>query len=131
MDTTFSNVQGGINAGAYSPQRYSDATYTSTSGPDFNRFTGADYSFSVNQERNYAPDYAIYSFGRGTGNPVLTFTPSATTATLEFARYGNTTDSADEYWALDNVLITGVPEPSSTFLVLLGAMAFCRRNRNA
>ena len=116
VNTTFSNVQSGVNAGAYSPQRYSDSTYTSTTGADFNRFTGADQSFSVNQNANYAPDYAIYYFGHGSGNPFLTFTASASTAVVEFARYGDTTDSGDEYWALDNVEVRAVPEPSVVWL---------------
>jgi hypothetical protein len=121
VNTTFSNVQQGVNAGAYSPQRYSDTTYTSTTGADFNRFTGADVFFSVNQAGNYAPDYAIYYFGRGSGNPFLSFTASGTTAVVEFTRYGNTTDSSDEYWALDNVQVRVVPEPSAVWLCVAGA----------
>ena len=124
VNTTFSNVQQGVNAGAYSPQRYSDSTYTSTMGADFNRFTGADVSFSVNQNGNYAPDYAIYYFGRGAGNPFLTFTASGTTAVLEFARYSGTSDSADEDWALDNVQVSVVPEPSVVWLFAAGAGVF-------
>lgn len=121
VDTTFSNVQQGVNVGAYSPQRYSDSTYTSTSGADFNRFTDADVFFSVNQNGNYAPDYAIYYFGHGSGNPFLSFTASATTATVEFLRYGNTNDSSDEYWALDNVQVSVVPEPSIVWLGAAGS----------
>ena len=120
VNTTFSNVQQGVNAGAYSPQRYSDSTYTSPTGADFNRFTGADVSFSVNQSGNYAPDYAIYYFGRGSGNPFLTFTASATTAVVEFARYSQSADSSDEYWALDNVQVSVVPEPSVVWLCAAG-----------
>lgn len=124
VNTTFSNTQQGVNAGAYSPQRYSDSTYTSTTGADFNRFTGADVFFSVNQGGNYAPDYAIYYFGRGAGNPFLSFTASASTATVEFTRYGNTSDSGDEYWALDNVQVSVVPEPSVVWLLAAGAGVF-------
>ena len=111
VDTIFSNGQSGVNVGAYSPQRYSDTNYSSPNGPDVPRFTGADASWSANQGGNYANDYAIYYFGHGEGNPVLTFTATGTTATLRFVRYGNTSDSADEYWALDNVVITGAPPP--------------------
>jgi hypothetical protein len=133
VNTTFSNVQQGVNAGAYSPQRYSDSTYTNTTGADFNRFTGADVFFSVNQNANYAPDYAIYYFGRGSGNPFLSFTASASTATVEFARYGNTSDSGDEYWALDNVQVSVVPEPSVVWLSAAGAglLLLARRVRRA
>jgi hypothetical protein len=129
VNTTFSNGQQGVNVGAYSPQRYSDATSTSTTGPDFNRFTGADAFFSLNQNGNYASDYAIYYFGHGSGNPNLTFTATGTTAALSFARYGQTTDSADEYWALDNVKISIVPEPSSLWLLILGGGLFLASER--
>ncbi len=124
VNTTFSNGQQGVNFGAYSPQRYSDTTYTSTIGPDFNRFTGADASFSLNQDGNYAFDYAIYYFGHGSGNPTLTFAATGTTAAVQFARYGQTPDSGDEYWALNNVQVSIVPEPSSLCLVMVG-VGFC------
>jgi PEP-CTERM motif len=105
VDTIFSNVQQGVDAGAYSPQRYTDTQYTNPNGPDVPRFSGADASYY--EVPGYANDYAIYYFGHGAGNPVLSFQSASTSATLEFARYGNTGDSADEYWALDNVVITG------------------------
>lgn len=109
VDTIFSNVQQGVDAGAYSPQRYTDTAYSSPNGPDVPRFTGAEASYYT--VPGYADDYAIYSFGHGNGNPILRFRATAATATLEFARYGNTFDSADEYWALDNVRVTGTPAP--------------------
>ncbi len=117
VDTTFTNGNQGEEYGAFSPQKYSDTTYTSTSGPNFGKFTGADFSFTTGSNL-YGLHYATYRFGRGTGNPVLTFTASGPNATLEFARYGNTPDSPDEYWALDNVEVSDtspsvVPEPNS------------------
>ncbi|MFL5327605.1 MAG: PEP-CTERM sorting domain-containing protein [Gemmataceae bacterium] len=127
VDTTFSNGQQGVNVGAYSPQRYSDTTYTSTTGPDFPRHTGADFAFSPNNT-NYSLDYSIYLFGRGVGNPYLEFTATSSTATLEFARYGNTTDSSDEYWALDNLQVTAVPEPSSMALASIAGLAALTRH---
>jgi hypothetical protein len=105
VDTIFSNVQSGVDAGAYSPQRYTDTNYASPAGADVVRFTGADASFW--HFPAYADHYAIYYFGHGAGNPVLSFQATASSATLEFARYGNTSDSGDEYWALDNVTVTG------------------------
>jgi len=130
VDTTFSNGLAGVTVGAYSPQRYSDTTYTSTAGPDFTRFTGADQSFSQNAGGFYADDYAIYYFGHGAGNPILSFVAASSTANLEFSRYG-AVDGPDEYWALDNlsVVSTGVtppplgavPEPST--YALFGALA--------
>jgi hypothetical protein len=113
VDTMFANGAQGVNFGAYSPQRYTDTFYSSpgTSANDVSRFSGADYSYSANINGNYGGDYAIYSFSNGAGNPVLNFTATSSTAALQFARFGNTTDSADEYWALDNVLVT---TPSDT-----------------
>ena len=111
VDTIFSNVQQGVDAGAYSPQRYTDTYYSSPNGPDVPRFSGADASYYT--VPGYANDYGIYHFGHGAGNPILQFQATGPTATLEFARYGNTGDSADEYWALDNVRITGAAAPVS------------------
>jgi len=132
VDTIFSNGEAGVNVGAYSPQRYTDTSFTSPSGPDMPRFTGADAFYSANQGGNYGGDYAIYYFGHGNGNPVLVFRALRKSATLEWARYGNTSDSSDEYWALDNVVVT-VPEPEQTalaeagLLALLGWTGFTRR----
>jgi hypothetical protein len=81
---------------------------------------------------NYANDYAIYYFGHGVDNPVLTFIASGTTTSLEFARYGATTDSKDEYWALDNVVVAAIPEPAVCAIWAgLGGLAFAgwRRRR--
>jgi hypothetical protein len=134
VDTTFSNLQQGVNAGADSRQTYTDTNFASgTSGTLVSRFTGADFSFTRNQDGFYADDYSIYWFGHGAGNPVLDFTPGGTTATLQFARYGNTTDSPDEYWALDNVQVAAVPEPATLALLVVGSvctslarLALCR-----
>ena len=109
VDTIFSNAQQGVDAGAYSPQRYTDSSYSSPNGADVPRFTGVEASYYT--VPGYADDYAIYSFGHGNGNPILRFQATASTATLEFVRYGNTSDSADEYWALDNVRVTGTSAP--------------------
>jgi hypothetical protein len=111
VDTIFSNVKQGVNAGAYSPQRYSDTNYATPTGPDVDRFTGADAFWSANADGNYANDYAIYYFGHGAGNPMLSFTATNSSATLQFVRYGSSADSSDEYWALDNVLVTGAVAP--------------------
>jgi hypothetical protein len=132
VDTIFANGAQGINFGAYSPQRYTDTSYTNPNGPDVARFTGADQFWSANIDGRYADDYSIYYFGHGAGNPILTFTASSSTAVLQFSRYGATFDSSDEYWALDNVTVTGsnpisppvtsaVPEPST--YALMGALA--------
>lgn len=117
VNTTFTNGNAGQEYGAYSPQRYSDTTYNSLTGPDFGKFTGADAFFTTGGG-NYAQHYGIYRFGRGAGNPLLSFVATDGDALLEFARFGNTTDDAGEYWAVDNVLVTSaVPEPGSFSLI--------------
>lgn len=127
INTTFTNGNAGQEYGAYSPQRYSDTTFTSLTGADFPKFTGADASFTTGGT-SYGLHYAIYRFGRGAGNPVPTFIATSTTASLEFARFGATTDSGDEYWALDNFEAAPVPEPASLWILGL-ASAVVRRRR--
>ncbi|MBS0189792.1 MAG: hypothetical protein U0573_13570 [Phycisphaerales bacterium] len=108
VDTSFSNGDQGTDFGAYSPQRYTDTHYNTTSGPDVKSFTGAE--FFRKDGPGYSGYYGIYYFSHGAGNPVLTFVASGTSAVLEWARYsgpGSFGDSSDEYWALDNVLIDG------------------------
>lgn len=131
VDTMFSNGNQGVDYGAYSPQRYTDSAYANPSGADVSAFTGAEYS--RREGPGYSGYYGIYYFSHGVGNPVLTFTAGGTTATLEWARYsgvGNFGDSGDEYWALDNVVVAQVPEPSSYLLgmiALVGLLAARRR----
>ena len=130
VDTMFSNGDQGVDYGAYSPQRYSDTHYADPNGPDVPAFTGAE--FSRKDGPGYSGYYGIYYFSHGTGNPVLTFTAGGASATLEWARYSpppNFGDSADEYWALDNVVVSGVPEPSSITLLVAGALLLARRWR--
>jgi hypothetical protein len=128
IDATFSNC--GVSnqlCGAGSPQSYSDATPNGgLSATTFAPTTGADYSSDVSGD--YSQDYGIYYFGHGAGNPMLSFIASGSSASLVFQREatGGYLDSSDEYWALDNILVTGdvvptttTPEPSS--LVLLAA----------
>jgi hypothetical protein len=136
VDTSFANGAQGINFGAYSPQRYTDQNYTNPNGVDVPRFTGADQFWSANQGGNYGNDYAIYYFGHGTGNPLLSFVATDANALLEFSRYGTTYDSADEYWGLDNVSVvaqsvvtpviptqsSAVPEPSTYAFAGVGAL---------
>lgn len=108
VDTYFSNGDQNVDYGAYSPQRYSDTTYATPNGPDHLAFTGAE--FYRKQGPSYTGYYGIYYFSHGTGNPVLAFTATGTSATLEWARYVTTNNFdayGDEYWALDNVLVTG------------------------
>jgi hypothetical protein len=73
----------------------------------------------------------------------LSFVASGSTALLEFSRYGTTSDSPDEYWALDNVSVVGqnaptspsltaVPEPSTYALagvMALGGIVALRRRQ--
>lgn len=117
VDTYFSNGDQGIDYGAYSPQRYSDSSYADPNGPNLPAFTGAE--FFRKEGPGYSGYYGIYYFSHGTGNPVLTFIATNTSAVFEWARYSppnNGGDSSDEYWALDNVLVTSlvVPAPALT-----------------
>src|SRR5205823_562547 len=112
VDATFSNC--GVNnqfCGAYSPQSYSDAMPTAGPNGTLTPGTGADV-FQDNSS-DYSKDYDIYYFGHGSGNPVLSFTPTATTATLIFERLPvpASGDSPDEYWALDNIGIAPFTTP--------------------
>ncbi len=107
VDTIFSNGDQGVDYGAYSPQRYTDTHYTDPNLPDVAAYTGAEYW--KKQGPGYSGYYGIYYFSHGAGNPVLTFVAAGTTATLEWARTSGSGDSADEYWALDNVVVTGPP----------------------
>ncbi|MEO8038699.1 MAG: PEP-CTERM sorting domain-containing protein [Betaproteobacteria bacterium] len=136
LDATFANGQQGINYGADSRQSYSDATPLGGDALSFNRFAGADASFS-NNSGDYSGDYSIYSFGRGTGNPMLTFTADDSTASLVFKRLPTASgDSGDEYWALDNITVASVaavPEPGTSALMLagLGLLGYGVRRRSS
>jgi hypothetical protein len=132
VDTIFSNGDQGVDYGAYSPQRYTDTHYADSNPPDVPAFTGAEYS--RRQGPGYTGYYGIYYFSHGTGNPVLTFTATGSTAALEWARYSggaNFGDSSDEYWALDNVQVSSpnvaaVPEATSLAIWgLAGLVAVC------
>jgi hypothetical protein len=119
VDATFSNC-GADNqlCGTSSPQSYSDSTPLAGTEGSFAPGTGADV-FADNSE-NYSQDYDIYYFGHGEGNPILTFTPATSTASLIFERLPvGSGDSKDEYWALNNVLVqraTGNPVPTISSL---------------
>jgi hypothetical protein len=118
VDTYFSNGDQAVDYGAYSPQRYSDSHYADPNGPDLPAFTGAE--FYRKDGPGYSGYYGIYYFSHGAGNPVLAFTAGSTSATLEWARYSppdNSGDSSDEYWALDNVLVTTLANPGPALTI--------------
>ena len=129
VDTTFINLvptDGFLNNFT---QNYSDATPT---GPGaFPAFTGADVARTNVQEPDFLQRYAIYSFGHGAPtNPTLTFTATGTTANLTFASLGLDNNAADEFWAIDNVVVqdfaqtAAVPEPSTYAMMFLGLGMF-------
>ncbi len=114
INATFSNC--GVNnelCGATSPQSYSDATPTAGPGPSGvgnPPETGADFYNDTGGPSFYYLDYGIYYFSHGAGNPVLTFTAGASTATLTFERLPIASgDSSDEYWAVDNIIVFQAP----------------------
>lgn len=114
VNTTFAN---------FGSQAYSDTDFLDTV-VDKAPFTGADIS------RQSAPNnldrFAIYFFSHGAGNPVLTFTPTLTTASLTWTG-SSMQDATDEFWALDNVRVTvpgqaaAAPEPGTLSLLALAA----------
>lgn len=89
-------------------QTYSDATPLGNGGL-FRTREGSDVELGE----------PIYYFGHGAGNPVLSFTPSGTTETITF-HASDFQGITDEFFALDNVVVSVVPEPSS---LLLGALS--------
>ena len=130
VDATFSNCGVGNQlCGASSRQSYSDATPKGgLSNTTFVPTTGADFANDESYP-DYSLDYGIYYFGHGVGNPLLSFIAGSTGASLVFKREvtGSLLDSPDEYWALDNILVTAdgspsttTPEPSSLVLVAAG-----------
>jgi len=113
VDTMFSNGDAPGDYGAYSPQRYSDTHYATpgTFVNDVPAYTGAEFSRREHINSVYDGYYGIYYFSHGAGNPVLTFTATGTSANLEWARYTGGSSgftSSDEYWALDNVVVSSV-----------------------
>lgn len=116
VNTTFSN---------FFNQAYSDTTFTSTTPQDKALFTGADVIGPTNGS-NF-DRYSIYYFGRGAGNPQLTFTASAASEVLTFSGTGMQ-DASDESWSLDNVIvrapgnITAAPEPGTLALFAVSAL---------
>jgi hypothetical protein len=117
IDATFRN--GGLGADD-NGQTYSDAT--PLGGGPFDSREGADLELGE----------AVYYFGHGAGNPLLSFTAAALTETLTFFS-DDPQGPFDEFIALDNVLVTTddvVPEPSSVAM-LLGAMAAAAAGRRA
>ncbi len=134
-------VQGGsflVNSsfGNFGAQSYSDATPATGPGSAFAALTGADF-FNLSPGNN-TNRYAIYSFSKGAGNPTLQFTSIATTAQLDFTGVG-LQDVTDEYWAVDNVVVSGpgvvsVPEAGAGALASIGTSmlavgAFITRRR--
>lgn len=130
VNTTFTNGNFGQEYTDFSPQKYSDTTFLGFDGPNFGKFTGAEHFFTTGGQL-YSQHYGIYHFGHGAGNPLLEFVATSGSASIEFARFGNTGDSSDEYWAIDNIVVStvGVPEPGTLGLLALGTFLGCIHRR--
>jgi hypothetical protein len=83
-------------------QTYSDATPLGDGGTFFHG-EGADVLIGITPE--------IYYFGHGVGNPMLSFTASGTSETLTFSS-SDAQGISDEYFALDNVIISTNAPPA-------------------
>ena len=116
VNATFRN---GFPIGTPTPsQTYSDATPLGDGGL-FRTREGADVELGE----------PIYFFGRGAGNPLLSFTAAGTTETLSFGSV-DFQGVSDEFFALDNVVVTteengavGVPGPATLALLLVSVPA--------
>lgn len=119
VNATFRN---GFPLGDPAPlQSYSDATPLGDGG-FFRTREGADVELGE----------PIYYFGHGAGNPFLSFTAGSTTETLMFLSHDGQTGAADEFFALDNVLVSTsfVPIPAAMWLFssgLVGLIAMRRK----
>lgn len=116
VNATFSNM-GPLDYGTInnsSTQSYTDTTPLGgdqSANPTLGSVlgTGADVKSLTNND--IYSRFAIYYFGHGSGNPTLTFTATASTASLVFTTVGLEGPIGDgrpnEFFALDNVLVTG------------------------
>lgn len=119
VNTTFQNLNASEQAQG---QNYSDTNPIGAGS--FAAQTGADVAYF--SAPSFFDRYAIYYFSHGAGNPVLTFTATGANVTLTFAG-NNLQDVGDEFWALDNVVVTGpaanaVPAPGGLGLLAVGGL---------
>jgi len=136
INTTFINLHPDDGILNNFTQNYSDSNINGSGANP--AFTGADV-FHDTGPGDYLNRYAIYYFGHGSGNPMISFVANSSTETLTFAG-SNLQPVFDEFWAIDNVVVDGVsatalPEPATLTLWSLGALgcaiAGYRRRRAA
>ncbi len=105
LDATFANSM-------VLQQTYSDAT--PLGGPLVAGQTGADAIVPSN-DQNWTS--AIYYFDGAAGNPLFSFVATGTSEIIVFAANGAGQQAVnDEFFAIDNVAVSSVPEPSSMAL---------------
>jgi hypothetical protein len=129
VDASFARANTPVNGVEPLRQSYSDTTWKTGSPYTATEYarTGADVKYS--HPSDIFQDYSIYYFGHGAGNPYLAFTAGGSNVTLTFTGR-NLQGLSDEFWAIDNVVVAAVPEPSSIAMSLIGlvaAGAFARR----
>lgn len=135
VDTSFNNHIPSDGLGGFNyTQSYSDTSFVGISSNS--SFTGADVLRGAIEEPNFEDRfnrYGIYYFGHGAGNPVLTFVATGSTNTLTFCSFA-LQGVSDEFWAIDNVSVSSVPEPASMAVLGLGfagAIGYRLRRRTA
>lgn len=120
VSATFRN---GFPIGDPTPlQTYSDETPLGDGG-NFPTRQGADVELGE----------PIYYFGRGVGNPLLSFTALSSVELLTFQSNDGQSGAGDEFFALDNVLVSGmtvVPVPAALWLFGSGVFSLIALRRN-
>ena len=114
-------------------QAYSDNDLTGFGNPasKYAPFTGADVVYN-DPSTNPLLNYSIYYFGRYRNNaPSLVFTATGSTDTIQWISNFTTSSVNNEIWAIDNIQVADLPEPSTLGMMLLTCSGCFRSLPNA